>query len=189
MGGRCRSCGERISSKFPAVELLSALLVFAVILDMGFTIEGLIGVVFVFVLVAATMIDLEFRIIPNKLTLAAAITGIILVSFLGLQPLLAHLLAAVIAGVCLFIPAVIFPAGMGMGDVKLVAVMGLFLGRAVAPAIFIAMLLGAVVGLWIIVRKGAEARKMGIPFGPCLAIGGVAALFVGNQLLDLYLSH
>ena len=76
---------------------------------------------------------------------------------------------------------------MGLGDVKLVAVMGLFLGRAVAPAILIALLAGSIVGLALIARHGAKARRLAIPFGPFLALGGVIGMLVGSQLIDLYL--
>ena len=76
---------------------------------------------------------------------------------------------------------------MGLGDVKLAATMGLFLGAAVAPAILMALLAGSVVGLVLIARHGAGARKMAIPFGPFLALGGIVSLLVGNQLIDLYL--
>ena len=76
---------------------------------------------------------------------------------------------------------------MGLGDVKLAATMGLFLGRAVAPAMLAALVLGSAVGLWMLARHGAKARKMAIPFGPFLALGGIVGLLAGDQLLDLYL--
>jgi leader peptidase (prepilin peptidase)/N-methyltransferase len=75
---------------------------------------------------------------------------------------------------------------MGMGDVKLVGVMGLFLGTAVIPALFIAFLSGTVVGLVVIARHGAAGRKKGVPFGPFLALGGLAGLLAGSDLIDLY---
>jgi leader peptidase (prepilin peptidase)/N-methyltransferase len=77
---------------------------------------------------------------------------------------------------------------MGMGDVKLAGVLGLYLGRAVAPAILIALIAGVFVGAAIMVRKGAvEGRKTAVPFGPFLALGGMLAFFVGNELVDAYL--
>jgi leader peptidase (prepilin peptidase)/N-methyltransferase len=76
---------------------------------------------------------------------------------------------------------------MGLGDVKLAATMGLFLGRAVAPAILAALLIGSLVGVALIARHGSGARKMAIPFGPFLALGGVIGLLAGNELVDLYL--
>ena len=92
------------------------------------------------------------------------------------------------AGGAFFLAALAYPRGMGLGDVKLAAVMGLFLGRNVVPAIFVALLSGALVGLAIVARHGAGARKKAIPFGPFLALGGVVGLLAGDQLLDLYLS-
>ena len=83
--------------------------------------------------------------------------------------------------------ALAYPKGMGLGDVKLAAVMGLFLGRSVAPAIFVALLAGSLVGLALIARHGAAGRKMAIPFGPFLALGGVVGMLAGPGLIDLYL--
>ena len=98
-----------------------------------------------------------------------------------------RVIAAAAAGGILFLVALAYPAGMGLGDVKLVATMGLFLGRAVAPAILVALLAGSLVGLALIVRHGSKARKMAIPFGPFLALGGVVGMLAGEQLVDLYL--
>ena len=86
-----------------------------------------------------------------------------------------------------FLVAFAYPAGMGLGDVKLAATMGLFLGRAVGPAILIALLVASIVGVALIARHGSEARKMAIPFGPFLALGGIIGLLAGEQLIDLYL--
>ncbi len=98
-----------------------------------------------------------------------------------------RLIAAAAAGGLLFCVALAYPKGMGLGDVKLTATMGLFLGRAVAPAVLVALLAGSLVGVALLIRHGARARKMAIPFGPFLALGGVVGTLVGNQLIDLYL--
>ena len=82
--------------------------------------------------------------------------------------------------------ALAYPAGMGMGDVKLAGVMGLYLGLSVIPALFIAFLAGTVVGLVIMAREGTGARKKGVPFGPFLALGGIVAVLAGPELIDLY---
>ena len=95
--------------------------------------------------------------------------------------------AAVAAGGLFFLVALAYPRGMGLGDVKLAATMGLFLGRNVAPAIVIALLAGSLVGLVMIARDGAAARKQAIPFGPFLALGGVVGLLAGDQIVDWYL--
>ena len=92
------------------------------------------------------------------------------------------------AGGFLLVAAIVYPAGMGMGDVKLAGVMGLFLGRAVAPAIFAALCCGTIVGMAIIARYGVkEGRKKGVPFGPLLAAGGLVGLFAGDAIVDWYL--
>jgi leader peptidase (prepilin peptidase) / N-methyltransferase len=98
------------------------------------------------------------------------------------------LIGAVAAGGFFLIAALLYPRGMGMGDVKLAGVLGLYLGRAVAPAILIALIAGVIVGAAVIARKGAkEGRKTAVPFGPFLALGGIVAFFVGNELVDAYL--
>ena len=97
-------------------------------------------------------------------------------------------MAGIAGGGFFLIAALLYPRGMGMGDVKLAAVLGLYLGRAVAPAILIALVSGVFVGAAIMVRKGAvEGRKTAVPFGPFLALGGMIAFFVGNELVDAYL--
>src|SRR4051794_8724728 len=187
--GRCRACGEPISRRYPLVEAATALLCVLVVLVKGIEPEALIGVVFVLLLVPITLIDLDHRIIPNKLTLLG--TGLALGLVLVLMPdeLPEHLIAAAAAGGFLLVAALAYPAGMGMGDVKLAAVMGLFLGRAVGPAMFVALLAGSLIGAAIIARKGArEGRKTGIPFGPWLAFGGLVGLLAGGPIVDWYLS-
>ena len=96
-------------------------------------------------------------------------------------------IAAVAGGGFFFIAAVLYPRGMGMGDVKLAGVLGLFLGRAVAPAMFVALLAGSAAGVAIASRKGVgAARKTKVPFGPFLSLGGVAGVLVGAQLVAWY---
>jgi leader peptidase (prepilin peptidase) / N-methyltransferase len=101
--------------------------------------------------------------------------------------LVEHLVAAAAAGGFLLLAAIFYPAGMGMGDVKLAAVLGLFLGRAVAPAMFAAFIAGTLFGVLVIARTSAEGRKAGIPFGPWLAFGALVGLFVGDAVIDAYL--
>jgi leader peptidase (prepilin peptidase)/N-methyltransferase len=150
--------------------------------------ELALGLVFVSILVAITLTDLERRIIPNKVLAVGAVIGlaIVLVSYPGSLP--ERLAAAAGAGGVLFIAAIAYPGGMGLGDVKLAAVMGLFLGVWVIPAMLIGLLAGSVAGMAIIVRDGVAARKQAIPFGPFLALGGICALFAGAALIQTYLS-
>ena len=149
--------------------------------------EIALGLVFVTMLVAITLTDLERGIIPNKILLVAAILGIAIVAVTDPGSLPERAIAAAAAGGLLLLAALAYPRGMGLGDVKLAATMGLFLGRDVAPAILVALLVGSLVGLAMIARHGAAARKRAIPFGPFLALGGVVGLFAGDELVDWYL--
>jgi len=185
--GRCRDCGAPISRRYPLVEAATALLCALVVLVKGWEPEALLGVVFVLLLVPITLIDLDHGIIPNKLTALGAVLGVALVAVLFPDDLLEHLIAAAAAGGFLLVAALVYPAGMGIGDVKLAAVMGIFLGRAVGPAMFVALLTGSVVGLAIMARHGAQARKRTIPFGPWLAFGSVVGVLAGDEMVDWYL--
>jgi leader peptidase (prepilin peptidase)/N-methyltransferase len=187
--GRARCCGEPISARYPLTELTLGVLYAATVLvlwdDGG---EIALGLVFVTMLVAVTLTDLEQRIIPNKILLVAAVLGAAIAAAADPGSLPERAIAAVAAGGLLFLAALAYPRGMGLGDVKLAAVMGLFLGRNVAPAILVALIAGSLVGLAMIARDGAAARKRAIPFGPFLALGGVVGLLAGDQLVDWYLS-
>ena len=186
--GRARCCGVRISPRYPLTELAVGLLFAATVLVYRHdAAEAAIGLVFVTVLAVITLTDLERRIIPNKVLIAGAVLclAIALPTDPGGVP--ERLIAAAVAGGLLFLVVLAYPAGMGLGDVKLTATLGLFLGRAVGPAILIALLAGSLVGVALLVRHGSRARKMAIPFGPFLALGGVVGLLAGDQLIDLYL--
>ncbi len=186
--GRARCCGAAISPRYPLTELSVGLLyaATAVILS-GDAAEIALGLVFVTMLVAITLTDLERRIIPNKILLVAAVLAVAIVVPTDPASLPERGIAALAAGGLLLAAALAYPSGMGLGDVKLAATMGLFLGRDVAPAILVALLAGSLVGLAMIARYGAGARKRAIPFGPFLALGGVVGLFAGDELVDWYL--
>jgi leader peptidase (prepilin peptidase)/N-methyltransferase len=187
--GRSRCCQEKISARYPITELILALLyAVTVVVLWGDVAEILLGLVFVTMLVAITVTDLERRIIPNKVLLVAAALAVLIAAVGAPGSLPERVLAAAAAGGVLFLVALAYPQGMGLGDVKLAAVMGLFLGRNVAPAILIALLAGSLVGLTMIAREGSAARKRAIPFGPFLALGGVVALLAGDEIVDWYLS-
>jgi leader peptidase (prepilin peptidase)/N-methyltransferase len=186
--GRARCCGAQIAPLYPLTELALGLL-FAVttLVYWDDPAEAVIGLAFVTMLAAVMLTDLERRIIPNKILLVGAVLCLAIAIPTDPAGLPERAIAAAAAGGLLFAAAFAYPAGMGLGDVKLAAAMGLFLGRAVAPAILVALLAGSVVGLALIARHGATARKMAIPFGPFLALGGVVGLLAGDQLIDLYL--
>jgi len=184
--GRCRHCGTRIPWRYPAVELATAVLFAACFLAFGLTAYAFLAAGFCAVLVAISAIDVEHRIVPNRIVVPA--TGIVLVANTLIDPSVEWLLGGLAGFAFLFIAAVIYPAGMGMGDVKLAALLGVMLGRDVAVALMAGMLLAIVPSVVLLARHGSKARKMGIPFAPFLAGGGIVALFAGGQLLDAYLS-
>jgi leader peptidase (prepilin peptidase) / N-methyltransferase len=183
--GRCRSCGETIPWKYPLVEFLTALLVGASVLAFGFSAEAAIASFFCAALVAISVVDLERRIIPNRIVLPAA--AVVLAAQTLLFPSPEWALAAFAAALFLFLAALAYPAGMGMGDVKLALLLGAMLGRTVPVAMMIAMIAALVPAIVLLIRHGSAARKMGIPFGPFLAFGGIVGLFAGDWILDAYL--
>jgi leader peptidase (prepilin peptidase)/N-methyltransferase len=187
--GKCRACGVQISARYPLVEAGTAALCALVVVAKGFDVDALPGLALVMLMVPVTLIDLDHQIIPNRLMVLGAVLAPALVAISEPDALVEHLIAAVAAGGFFFIAVLAYPRGMGMGDVKLAAVLGLFLGRAAGPAVFIALVTGTVVGGLIMARKGVQqGRKTKVPFGPFLALGGVVALFAGDAIVDWYLS-
>lgn len=187
--GRCRHCGEPISPRYPAVELLTALCFAAVVLARGIHPELIALIPFTAALIAISFIDLQHKIVPNKIVAPAAVYGLVTAAAFRTHLLPELLIAGAGAFTFFLLAALIHPKGMGMGDVKLAAVLGLYLGRAVVPAVMVALVAGVLVGAIVIARKGAtEGRRTAVPFGPFLALGAVVALFAGNALLDAYLT-
>jgi leader peptidase (prepilin peptidase)/N-methyltransferase len=187
--GRGRCCGTRIPFRYPATELLLAALFVATVLVLRHdAVELALGLAFVTTLVAVTLTDLEQRLIPNRILLVSAIAGLVISAVGDPGSLPERAVAAAGAGGFFFLFALAYPRGMGLGDVKLAAVMGLYLGRSVVPAMLIALLVGAAVGIGLIAREGASARKRALPFGPFLALGGVVGLLAGPELIDWYLA-
>jgi leader peptidase (prepilin peptidase)/N-methyltransferase len=184
--GRCRSCGSRISARYPLLELATALLVAGCFWKFGLSADAFVASFVCIALVAVTATDIEHRIIPNKIVLPAA--AIVLVANTLLHPSPRWALAAVGAAGFLFAAALAYPKGMGMGDVKLALLMGAAVGRSIPVAMMIGMFSALVPGLYLIARHGSAARKMGIPFGPFLALGTVVALFAGPEILHAYWS-
>jgi leader peptidase (prepilin peptidase) / N-methyltransferase len=188
--GRCRNCKARISPRYPLVEATTALLCVGAVLSSDSAASIALSVTLILLLVPAALIDLEHRIIPNRLTGAGALLALALGAALDPAGEPTRLIAGAAAGGFLLLAALAYPGGMGMGDVKLAGMMGLFLGSAVAPAILIALLSGVLAGAVIVARKGAHAgRKTAVPFGPFLALGGVVAIFAGQPLVSWYAHH
>jgi leader peptidase (prepilin peptidase)/N-methyltransferase len=184
--GRCRHCGAPISPRYPAVELITALVFAAVVLVRGFDDDLIIELPFVAALIALAGIDLDHRLLPNKIVYPLAAWGVVAVLIADRDDIVEHLVAGAGAFLFLFLAVLAYPRGMGMGDVKLAGAMGIYLGTSVIPALLVAFLSGSVVGIVIIAREGAAARKKAVPFGVFLALGGIVGVLAGPELIDIY---
>jgi leader peptidase (prepilin peptidase)/N-methyltransferase len=187
--GRCRSCGAPISVRYPAVELLTAASFAAVVAVRGFD-DGLwLELPFVACLIALAAIDLDHKLLPNKIVYPMAAYGLVVSLIVATDDFPEHLIAGVGAFAFLLLAVLAYPSGMGMGDVKLAGAMGLYLGVSVVPALLAAFFTGTVFGLAVIAREGAQARKKAVPFGVFLAIGGLVGVLAGPELIDVYESN
>ncbi|MEA2456708.1 MAG: leader peptidase (prepilin peptidase) / N-methyltransferase [Thermoleophilaceae bacterium] len=187
--GRCRSCAAPISPRYPAVELLTAVCFAAVVAVRGFD-EGLwLELPFVACLIALAGVDLDHKLLPNKIVYPMAVYGLVASALVDTGDLPEHLIAGAGAFLFLLVAVLAYPSGMGMGDVKLGGTMGLYLGLSVVPALLTAFLTGTLFGLVLIAREGAQARKKAVPFGIFLAIGGLAGVLAGPELIDFYESN
>ncbi|WP_354697455.1 Prepilin peptidase PppA [Paraconexibacter sp. AEG42_29] len=186
--GKCRSCKAPISPRYPLIEAATgALYVLVVAVAWDDTTQIALGILLVTLLVPVTMIDLDVQRIPNALVYPFAGAALVTLAVLEAGDLPEHLIAGVAAFLFFYVAYIAKPGGMGFGDVRLAGVLGLYLGRAVAPGIFIALISGVVVGGAIMARVGVAAgRKKRVPFGPFLALGGLIAFLVGDDLVDAY---
>ena len=188
--GRCRSCRARIPLRYPLVEGLTAALCVGAVLVHRSAATMALSVVLILIVVPAALIDLEHRIIPNRITALGALLALAIGGALDPAGEPTRLIAGAAAGGLLLLAALAYPGGMGMGDVKLAGVMGLFLGAAVAPAILLALLSGVLLGALVIARRGVRTgRKTAVPFGPFLALGALFAVFLGQPLVHAYVHH
>ena len=187
--GRCRSCGARISARYPAVELLTAAAFAAVVAVRGFD-DGLwLELPFVACLIALAGIDLDHKLLPNRIVYPMAAYGLVASAAVDTGDLPEYLIAGAGAFAFLLAAVLAYPSGMGMGDVKLGGTMGVYLGVSVVPALLTAFLTGTIFGLTVIAREGAQARKKAVPFGIFLAVGGVVGVLAGPELIDFYESN
>jgi leader peptidase (prepilin peptidase)/N-methyltransferase len=188
--GRCRSCSASISARYPLVEALTAALCVGAVLAHSSAAGIALSIALILLVVPAALIDLEHRIIPNRITALGAVLALAIGLALDPAGEPERLIAGAAAGGFLLLAALAYPGGMGMGDVKLAGVMGLFLGSAVAPAMLVALFAGVLFGALVAARKGAlAARKTAVPFGPFLAFGSLVAVFAGDPLVNLYSTH
>ena len=172
------------SPRLPLVTAATALLAAGAGVAFGFTLEALIGAVFCWILVVVTRTDFEHHLIPNRIVVPGAL--LMLVGRTVDDPSIEWLLAGLGAGLGLFVLVLVYPQGMGMGDVKLAAFLGAGLGLSVTVALFLGFVAAFVPALVLLVRYGRAARKRAIPLGPFLSLGGVVALFAGDEILDWY---
>ncbi len=186
--GRCRYCDASISWKYPVFEAITALLFGAIGLKFGWSVELLPALLFASTLVVVANSDIDMRVVPNAVLFVSLLFGVVAQALAYPDDWLTWTLSATIAFAVMLIIALAYPRGMGMGDVKLAGIMGLYLGRAVAPALLFAFLTGTIFGLAVMASKGvAEGRKTKVPFAPFMAAGGVFALFFGEDVIDWYL--
>ncbi len=191
--GRCRSCGAGISWRYPAIETLTGLLFLACLLRFGLGVETLAAVVFCCLMIVLAAIDVEHMLLPDRLTLPGLALGLLFQLFLpwaggllggGLGALLGGGILLAISGAWYLLRR---EEGMGLGDVKMLAMVGAFLGwKGVIVTLFVSTLSGAVVGLAVARRSGA-GLKAKLPFGAFLALAALVALFFGARLVDAYL--
>ena len=172
------------SPRLPLVLLGTALLGGACGLVFGFTVEAAAATLFCWVLVVVTRTDLEHRSDPGPGRPPGAVAVLALRTID--DPSVEWILSALGAGLVLFLVVLVYPRGLGMGDVKLSALLGAGLGISVIVAMFVGFFAAFVPAAVLFARHGAEARKSAIPLGPFLALGGVVALFWGDAVLDWY---
>jgi leader peptidase (prepilin peptidase)/N-methyltransferase len=184
--GRCRHCGASISPRYPTVELLTAAAFAAVVAVRGFDDDLLLELPFVACLIALAGIDLDHKLLPNKIVYPMAVYGLVAAAIVDTGDLVEHLIAGACGFLFLFIAVLAYPRGMGMGDVKLAGAMGLYLGLSLVPAMLTAFLTGSLVGLVMMAREGVQARKKAVPFGVFLALGGIVGVLAGPELIELY---
>jgi leader peptidase (prepilin peptidase) / N-methyltransferase len=141
---------------------------------------------FLAALVVLAAIDLDRRLLPNRIVYPLAAWGLVAILLVERDHLVEHLIAGAAAFLFLYLAALASPAGMGMGDVKLAGVLGLYLGVAVIPALLVALLTGTLAGAGLMLREGAAALKRTVPFGVFLALGAFVGLLAGGELIELY---
>lgn len=197
LGRKCRQCGSKISVRYPLVEALNALMYILVIWRYGLGWHTPVLFAFCSAVIVITFIDLEFQIIPDRITLPGAVIGLIAGSLIlpdpfGRETVLGFKETAIgllTGGALFYIIAVLSRGGMGGGDIKMMAMIGAFLGwKAILLTTFAGSLLGSVVGIFLMVFRG-KGRKTKIPFGPFLAAGAIISLLFGQEIAALYLKR
>src|SRR6056297_1108967 len=188
LSGKCRYCDHEISVQYPLIELLTGIIFLLMYLKYGFSAKLIILLILILALISSSVIDFRFKIIPNKITYPGIILGLILSIFFEHITILNSFLGAVIPSGLLFLIAFFYKKGMGMGDVKLVAMIGAFIGwKYTLLGIFFGSLLGSIIGLTLI-GIGIIDRKTRIPFAPFISFGTLISILYGQVIVDFYLS-
>ncbi len=195
LGGKCRNCKGKISIRYPVVEALNAFLYDLVLWRYGLGWDFAIFCMICSALIVITFIDIDFQIIPDRITLVGIPVGLIAGSFILPDPFMriselgyrASVVGFFVGGGLFYLIAVLSKGGMGGGDIKMMAMVGAFMGwKSVLLTTFLGSLTGSFLGLFLMLFKG-KGRKAKIPFGPFLAFGAVVTIFYGQDLLDWYL--
>jgi leader peptidase (prepilin peptidase)/N-methyltransferase len=190
--GRCRYCGNPISIRYPIVEFLGGLIALSMVLKFGFTFSMLAYFIFVTALMVITFIDIDYKIIPNEISLPGIIIGLGLSFIIPTLTFFESLVGIIIGGGSLWLVATLYMLvtrreGMGFGDVKLLGMIGAFIGwKGVIVTIFAASATGTIIGIAAML-KSRKDMKMAIPFGPFLSIGAIIYIFFGDALINWYL--
>jgi leader peptidase (prepilin peptidase)/N-methyltransferase len=190
--GRCRSCAAGIAIRYPLVEMLAGIAAVGALCAYGLSAEALLIFAFLAALIVITFIDLDHQLIPDAISLPGIFVGFAAALLFGTPTWLDSLIGIALGGGLLWAVAAGYERltgreGMGGGDIKLLAMIGAFLGwRAIPVTLLIGSLLGSVIGLSLMAVRGRDT-KMAIPFGPFLAAGAVVALFWGEPLIEWYL--
>jgi len=190
--GRCRRCGARISPRYPLVELVSGLFAVAVLGRYGLTLEAFVLYALTAALLVITFIDIDHQIIPDVITYPGIVIGFLMSFFLDHVTYQESFIGILVGGGSLLLVAWGYHGltkreGMGGGDIKLLAMIGAFLGwKAVVFTIFAGSAIGTVVGATVALRKGG-GRRLAVPFGPFLSLGALLFLFFGPQVIHWYL--
>ncbi len=184
--GRCRHCKAKIPITYPLIELLTALFFVSNFYFFGLSLQFLSAAVLTSALIAISMIDIQFKIIPNAITWPITVVGLILSVLMDLSNWWMPLAFSAGAFVFMLIIHLIYPRGMGMGDIKLSMMVGAFLVKSVIPALFFGFLAGSIFGLFALITRKKKLKQT-IPFGPFIAIGSIIALYWGNDIINWYL--
>lgn len=191
--GRCKACKASISARYPLVEAMSGALSLAVAVQYGYSHLTLFALIFVFALIALTFIDFDTQLLPDDITLPLLWLGLLLNLNNGFTDITSAVVGAMAGYLVLWAVYWLFKLvtgkeGMGYGDFKLLAAIGAWFGWQLLPAvILLSSVVGSVIGIALILFKG-KTRQTAIPFGPFLALGGIAALFYGQALASFYLA-